>query len=124
MMNQLTQAKGDLNQGITRLKAIEQEKLIKEMHAKEEYKSLMEIDEKVKKDADRKHKMEEELKTLESNLKREKENKRQLEEDKQKISEHIGELHKTASERDQEREKIADAIKSLKKNIQNTQLEW
>jgi hypothetical protein len=58
------------------------------MYSKEVYK--MEIDEKMKKDADRKHKMEEQFKTLESNLKHEKENKRQLEEDKQKISEHIG----------------------------------
>ena len=56
--------KQELNSSITRLKSLEQEKLIKETQSKEEYKSLMEIDEKVKKDEDRKRKMQEELDSL------------------------------------------------------------
>lgn len=60
--------KQELNSSITRLKSLEQEKLIKETQSKEEYKSLMEIDEKVKKDEDRKRKMQEELDSLRKSL--------------------------------------------------------
>lgn len=58
----------DLNNSINRLKSIEQDKLIKETQTKEEYKSLIEIDEKVKKDEDRKRKMQEELDSLRKSL--------------------------------------------------------
>ena len=120
----MTNFKNELNTSITRLKQIEQEKLIKETQTKEEYKSLMEIEEKVKKDEDRKRKMEEELNTLRSNLQRENGNKDSMSKELQEIQAQCEDLMKTLSDKDLEREKILEVIKQLKKNMGTMKVEY
>jgi hypothetical protein len=71
--------KNEINSSVNRLKILEQEKLIKETQTKEELKSLMEIEEKVKKDEDRKKKMMDELETLKKNLSKENADKERIE---------------------------------------------
>ena len=110
-MSQLSVLKNELNQNISKLKTIEQERLIKEMQTKEEYKSLMEIEEKVKKDEDRKRKMEDELNTLRNNLLRENSNKETMDKEILGTREQIENLQKTITDKEAEKDKNSESIK-------------